>query len=147
MAGAAFRVRGDDEKVKRLIRKLDDAATRRFRAELNTVMGTAAVGLVQDCFRFSRDPYGRRYKPLKYRKGQPLRDTNRLMNSTSRSATSASFVISTNVAYGSFHQQGTRFIPQRMYLPDSRRGLPASWRASLFRVAKAHVYGVMNGPL
>lgn len=82
----------------------------------NTAPAMAAIGRylvsrIQMGFRTSRDPWGGAWKPLKFRSGQPLRDTGRLRNSISYRASSAEVEVGTNVRYAAVHQFGAVIKP------------------------------------
>ncbi len=83
-----------------------------MRPHLDKV-GSQLVDLVRLTFHESRDPYGRPWKPLKLRDGQPLRNTGLLMNSVTHLVRGNSVEIGTNVPYAPVHQFGARIEPKR----------------------------------
>jgi phage gpG-like protein len=83
-----------------------------FRRELAEVLGATAMKQVADEFRESRDPYGRPWKGLALRQGQPLRDTGRMANSVNFQASDAGFRLSIPVAYAPTHQDGATILPR-----------------------------------
>jgi phage gpG-like protein len=112
---------------------------------LPDVLGVAAVKLVADCFREERDPYGKAWRPLSYRRGRILRKTSRMFNSTAYSASPRRVRVSITAWYSIIHQEGARVrrpknpargratqqqrvgeIPKRAMVPDDR-GMPAEW--------------------
>jgi phage gpG-like protein len=64
---------------------------------------------VQLGFRNSQSPNGVIWKALKYRQGQPLVDTKRLLNSITPASTAASASVGTNVVYAKVHNFGHTF--------------------------------------
>lgn len=73
---------------------------------LMSVIGRTVVSRTQLGFRLGVDPYGTPWKPLRFRKGRPLRDTARLQRSITHVAGSNFVDVGTNVAYGVVHQFG-----------------------------------------
>lgn len=69
-------------------------------------IGNVLASKVRQGFRTSTDPWGKQWKPLKRRKGQPLVDTGRLRSSISYHAISGSVAVGTNVSYAPYHQFG-----------------------------------------
>lgn len=92
--------------VQRLWRQLMRAGTNLAPA-MNRV-GARFVQLVRRSFQTARSPNGERWEPLKSRKGEPLRDTGRLMNSIAYIASDTGVTVGTNVKYGIFHQKGAK---------------------------------------
>ena len=78
---------------------------------LNAV-GRVLKTRVQMGFHTGADPYGRPWKPLTSRQGQPLRDTGRLMNSVTCQVQGNTVVIGTNVKYAPPHQFGATIVPK-----------------------------------
>lgn len=69
-------------------------------------LGRAAKTQVQLGFRSGTAPDGTRWAPLKFRSGQPLRDTGRLRNSIDYRASRDEVIVGTNVCYAIVHQFG-----------------------------------------
>jgi phage virion morphogenesis protein len=99
-------MRGDFEKLARMIGKFAGLATGQFSAGLRKQISEEGITQVKLGFRGERDPYGRKWKPIKYRQGKILRDTGRLANSFTRGVTSEGFFLGTNVDYAAIHQYG-----------------------------------------
>lgn len=124
--------------------------------DLNPILNALGRKLedrVKDGFETSTDPYGRPWAPLKVRQGQPLKDTNALLESITHQVDGNSVEIGTSMPYAPPHQWGAtieatnakalRFfvngqpvfvgrghkitIPQREMFPTE--GLPADWEA------------------
>ena len=74
---------------KRLERLLDYVKGPAFPDDTATVIGAAALKLVQDGFNKSTDPYGERWRPLASRRGKPLEKTGRLYRSAATQKYSA----------------------------------------------------------
>jgi phage gpG-like protein len=94
------------------IKKLRDVANGAFTAKVAKNLAAEALAQVQAEFRESRDPYGSAWAALKYRSGQPLRDTGRLASSFSSRAGSNTIEVGTNVAYAAPHQDGASIKPR-----------------------------------
>ena len=62
--------------------------------------------VVQNNFANEKNKNGSKWKPLKYRKGRPLRDTSRLWNSIKWAASKFQAKVFTNVGYAKYHQDG-----------------------------------------
>jgi phage virion morphogenesis protein len=69
-------------------------------------LGRAAKTQVQLGFRSGQAPDGSRWAPLRFRSGQPLRDTGRLRNSIDYRASRDEVIVGTNVCYAIVHQFG-----------------------------------------
>lgn len=73
------------------------------------ILGNLIANQVKTGFRTGRDPYGKAWRPLRLRRGQPLRDTGRLMRSITYNVPSPTTVeIGTNVCYAVVHQTGAK---------------------------------------
>jgi phage gpG-like protein len=133
-------VTGDPKRLERL---LGYVSSDQFPADCSTVIGAAALKLVQDGFNNSSDPYGTRWAPLKSRRGKPLQKTGRLYRSaaTRPLAGAVGVELGLTASYAVFHQDGTRGrasakgtmhqssggIPARMMVPTVEHGLPEKW--------------------
>ena len=73
---------------------------------LMEMMGRSLKTRTQLGFRLGVDPYGTAWKPLKFRAGQPLRDTGRLQRSMAYRASDTFVDIGTNTSYAVVHQFG-----------------------------------------
>ena len=115
---------------------------------LPDILGAAAVKLVADGFRKQSDPYGNAWEPLRYRRGQILRKSNRMFNSTAYDATPRRVRVAITAWYSIIHQEGAKARRRRMVglalrsrgltgggdgsitarpmVPDDR-GLPPAW--------------------
>jgi phage virion morphogenesis protein len=111
------------------------------RDMLNDV-GAALTENVRMSFVMGASPYGVKWLPLKFRRGDPLRDTDRLMNSITYRVAADGVEVGTNVPYAGVHQFGysvikARFgskqarrgarIPARPFFPNAAQGLPVAW--------------------
>lgn len=143
MAGASIKVTGLGA-AQRKVQKTEKAATK----SVPDLVGTLVVAGVKSTFFKGEDPdTGTAWAPIKNRKGQPLRDTGRLMRSIHYEKRGTSVSIGTNLIYALTHQKGDpnrvpRFakylvfevmgvtvrakkvsIPQRRFLPETDEGL------------------------
>lgn len=105
----------------------------KLRQERNTALKVARKRLaerVDKGFDKSIDPYGARWADITHRDGKPLVDTGNLRRSirsrTINNKKGGRIVFFENTRYGKYHQNGTRRIRKRAFLPDER-GLPESW--------------------
>lgn len=80
------------------------------------LIGAKAWKDVLNSFTVEQDEDGKKWKSLKYRKGQPLRDTGRLRNSIRWAANKDEARIFTKVKYAKYHEYGTKNIPQRSFM-------------------------------
>lgn len=101
-------------------------------------IGREYVDLVKKSFDQSKDPYGRRWKPLadstiRQRSGsKPLVRTGALRNSIRYDANNDRVELYSTLDYARYHQGGSRagrgdHVPRRPFLP-TERGLPTRWR-------------------
>lgn len=112
-------------------------------------IGRVLKSNVQLGFKLSRSPAGAPWKPLKVRKGKPLRDTGILRNSIDYSAGKTEVEIGTNVDYAPYHQFGTKsklgnpHIPARPFLPTHE--LPAGWAEDVTNEVSEHLQQMIFG--
>lgn len=115
-----------------------------IRMEMSQVLAAAALKEISDSFRFSRDPYGQKWRPLVARTGQPLLLTGRMRASvaTGRVLTDG-FTVVITAGYAKYHQYGTRGrkvrgrrrgpIPKRQMVPDAKDGIGDIWARTFKR--------------
>lgn len=115
-----------------------------------------AKTLIDEGFSRGIEPSGARWVPLRFRSGQPLRDTGRLQRSLAPVDTGTGFRVSTNLRYAALHQYGGKIkargrtlydprtktafgksvrVPARRYLPRDGGALPARWTRNLDEAA------------
>ena len=73
---------------------------------MNLIGAKAWKEVVQNNFANEKNEDGKRWKPLKYRKGKPLRDTSRLWNSIKWKASKFQAKVYTIIGYAKYHQNG-----------------------------------------
>lgn len=159
-----FKVKVNDGNLKAKLKVLADGD---MKPVFETV-GRVITNRIRLCFKLGTDPYGQPWAPLKYRKGQPLRDTGRLNRSITSVADSNGVTIGTNVVYARAHQRGkskpeTRRItqafgkplkfpvivnvpnpnvPARRFMPLSEStdqvALPPAWSVDVVKALGAH---------
>ncbi len=130
-------------------RRLEGLKSPQFQATLAQRCGAAAMKTTADCFRQSRDPYGRAWKRLRMRAGMPLLDTGALAASISAQPGPGWFRLVAPKKYAAVHQFGATIkpvngkylawgvrgrkgkvfakqvtIPARPFFPDAARGIP-----------------------
>jgi len=106
-------LRGDFDKLERIVSTVDALARGRITQALKRQAGEAALTELRRGFRRSRDPYGKAWEELAIRPGVPLRDTGRLANSFSLQITPNGFAIGTPIEYAHVHQYGATIVPVR----------------------------------
>lgn len=89
-------------------------------------------------FRLGLAPDGSKWKPLKHREGQPLRDTRRLQSSITFFASEKYVEIGTNVAYATAHQFGVtkQNVPEHIKLINQAFGKKLKF--PVYATVKAH---------
>jgi phage virion morphogenesis protein len=75
-------------------------------------VGRVIVNRIRLCFKLGIDPWGTPWAALKFRKGQPLRDTGRLQRSIVANPDKDGVTIGTNVKYARTHQFGATITPK-----------------------------------
>lgn len=75
-------------------------------------IGRVLVNRIRLCFKLGVDPWGKPWAPLKFRKGQPLRDTGRLNRSIVSRIDGSGVTVGTNVQYAPVHQFGATIAPK-----------------------------------
>jgi phage virion morphogenesis protein len=130
-------------------------------------VGRVLVNRIRLCFKLGIDPWGNPWQALKFRKGQPLRDTGRLNRSIVSKVDATGVTVGTNLIYAPVHQFGATIvpknkprlvfpgpngklifakkvtIPERPYMP-LRRGatevaLPPDWALLVIRSIKSYL--------
>ena len=155
-------VKVDDAKVQAAIDGLAKQAG--HLRPVMQVIGRKVSNRVRLGFRAGQEPSGARWKPLRFRNGQPLRDTGRLLASITSQAGDDYVDIGTNVKYGPVHQFGAVIkpkkakrlvfktpyglafakqvtVPARPFLPLDKAGnvnLPPDWSADVLSALRAH---------
>lgn len=99
-------IKGDFGGLRRIGVQLKTLGAPDTRAQLSRVLMHEALELVDDGFATSKAPDGTRWKRLKFRNGQPLRDTRRLQSSFTGQSSARGFIIGTNTHYAVTHQEG-----------------------------------------
>jgi phage gpG-like protein len=103
-------VTGDFAELAALNKQLADLT---LKHKLLTAASAEGLTQVQMGFRDQRDPFGKAWAPLKYRKGtkgkraQILRLTGRMGNSFTSTPTENGFQVGSNTEYTKYHQEGT----------------------------------------
>lgn len=134
---------GDFAKLAMLIDKLrtfgDDV-----KRETAVVLRLELLDLVQQGFRDDVDPYGEAWEPLKHRSGDIL-ENSRIMANSFNVQPVWPLVITNNVEYVNFHQDGTKkkdangderqIVPRRRMVPEPNE-LPPRWAGPLTRATE-----------
>jgi phage gpG-like protein len=117
-------VTGDFKDLADLRRQLERLGGPAHRLEMAKNLAEEARTQVVLGFARGVDPYGKPWKPLRSRVGQPLLDTGRLRNSIAGypHVTLSGFTISTGVKYAATHQYGATIRARNPTMGFGRAG-------------------------
>lgn len=125
------------KKMAKKLEKIEEAVKVESLMKVMNRLGTIWTGDIKQGFLNSRDPYGQSWAALKNpsnKRGglsaKPLLDRGRLVGSIDFVTQDNKLIISTNVNYAEYHQDGTARIRKRAFLPDER-GLPDKFKNDL----------------
>jgi phage gpG-like protein len=161
-------LRGDFARLEELRRRVKEVASPGFREAIAKRLAASAMKLVADEFRDSKDPYGRGWLPVHrdrprdrrarasamrrgnwqraMRPDKPLVDTGRMRSAVVAYADGTTVRVSIPVEYASFHQYGTRRIPQRQILPEeSTGGLGPIWGEAFRKELSGAINDLVGG--
>lgn len=127
---------GDFDALSTLVRKFEVAGDTETLGQLSHALADEALQLIQAGFANQADPYGKAWAPLKRREGMILSDTGRLRGSVTVNSSPGEIRLRGTASYGTFHQNGTRYMPKRQILPNDG-DLPGSWRAAFNEATEA----------
>jgi phage gpG-like protein len=96
------------EKLRKLIEAVAGVGGRSFMRGLTKSLAAETTTRIKSCFSESRDPYGEKWKPLKYRNGMPLLDTGRLRNAFQDRSTPGQVRLFNPTVYANLHNYGGR---------------------------------------
>jgi len=120
---ATLRFTGDFAALEQFEKKIRSAPASLER--VSRQLAEETIELIHDGFEHSRDPYGKPWRELVLRQGNPLEDSGAMKNSWHRShARRDSFGVENAKAYATYHQTGTG-----IYGPRRRRIRPVHARA------------------
>lgn len=141
-------------------------------APVYATIGRVLVNRIRLCFKLGISPWNQPWAALKFRKGQPLRDTGLLQRSISSKVDATGVTVGTNqMPRAAVHQFGATIVPKkpggrlvfpgpggklifakksvipaRPFLPLRRGGatveLPPSWGALVIKALRAYLRGV-----
>ena len=162
MGKIVFRI--DDSKATAKLKLLQSAIDN--PQPVYATVGRVLVNRIRLCFKLGIDPWGSPWLALKFRKGQPLRDTGRMNRSIVSKVDATGVTVGTNLIYAPVHQFGATIVPKnkpRLVFPGPngklifakkvviparpfmplRRGadsvqLPPDWSARVTAALKAH---------
>ena len=80
-------------------------------------VGRVVANRIRLCFKLGIDPWGSPWAKLRFRSGQPLRDTGRLQRSIVAKPDGKGVTIGTNVRYARTHQYGATIVPKEQAGP------------------------------
>ena len=107
---SSIKIELDDSKARAKLDAINSAA-----GDMHPVfatIGRALASRIRLCFKLGIDPWGSPWAALKIRRGQPLRDSGRLMRSITAKPDSTGVTVGTNVKYARTHQQGATIKPR-----------------------------------
>ncbi len=113
-----------DGGASRMLRALEKAS--QDLAPAFAVIGSRIASRVRLCFKLGIDPWGSPWAKLKFRKGQPLKDTGRLRSSVVSKPDSTGVTVGTNLIQAPVHQFGATIVPvkaKRLVFPGPGGGL------------------------
>ncbi|MEE8306470.1 MAG: hypothetical protein V3R81_04345 [Gammaproteobacteria bacterium] len=115
--------------IEQILLRLNQSSVRKA-----IIPGAAAVvqKLVKKQFVTGVDPYGNRWKRKKVNDGRPVLTgkTRNLRRDISKIIGRSGFGVKVGTDYASFHQDGTKNMPQRKIVPDFA-DMPKSWKRAL----------------
>lgn len=95
------------------------------------------VNKIRNNFEKGQEANGRSWKPLKYRKGDPLLLTRKLFNSIKSKNTKTGVSVYTSVKYAAFQNFGTDNVPARRFIPNANE-VPEKWLDDFKNIALKH---------
>jgi len=99
---------GSFKELRELSKRLGDLTKGDALQQIANAAANESLTQLNLGFRASRDPYGNPWRPLKYRQGQPLRDTRRMQSAWDKQVTARGFRLFNRTPYTRFHQYGTQ---------------------------------------
>lgn len=87
---------------------------------VSRALGDTSHGLVVRGFDEAHAPSGASWAPLKDGAGRPLDDTGALRRSVRLETKRLGFRLTSDTPYGAYHQEGTRTVPARPFLPEEQ---------------------------
>ncbi len=100
-----LRFTGDFKELDRWRKKVERAPE--VLDEIGLQLAEETIDLIREGIADSVDPYGRPYKPLQLREGQPLRKTGGMQVWQRKAASRRGFTVSSPKSYAIYHQKGT----------------------------------------
>lgn len=110
--------------------RLEALVSARTQRQIAAAVGREAVTLVKGQFVYERDPYGLPWEPVQHKSRRKiLTGATRTLKRriSARTVGRHKVRVSASTPYASFHQHGTKHLPQRLIFPDNA-GIPAKWR-------------------
>lgn len=127
----------------RLIQSIRKVQAMTPRVVLTKMVGDVLVDKARDCFQTGTDPFGMRWARPEHALHHPLLfKTGRLYNSIRNESVDGAVVLTASAPYASFHNDGTRTLPQRKFLP--KRVMPLSWANEATRIVERAVAEVLK---
>ena len=131
-------IKGDFSGLDNFIRKLNqEIVQKNVHRTISNAIAEDFVEKVKEGFSESHDPFGNSWANLRYRDGQPLRDSGNLASSFEPKNVSAEgFQLGTDREYGVHHQFGApkANIVARPMLPPNGK-LPKEWGEAAQEIA------------
>lgn len=107
---AKLKVTINDKKVQARLNALIKATSN--MEPVYATIGRTLVNRIRLGFKTGIDPWGSPWAKLKFRQGQPLRDTGRLNRSIVAKADATGVTVGTNVEHARVHQYGATIVPK-----------------------------------
>lgn len=117
-----------------------------FKIRMSQNLAEEARTQTSNGFQKQRDPYGKAWSPLKYRKGMALQLTGRMAASVSTLAHERGFRIDIPVTYAAPHQYGARAHARKGgAIPQGKRGRFISRRQAASAKSRAQRVAIFGG--
>jgi phage gpG-like protein len=126
------------------LRRLEKAAKKfagssRNVADIRRDVAHEITMILDEQFKTSSDPWGKRWAPKKRDNGKPtLIDTSSMRRSFFVSVSGTKIKIINSAEYSGYHQSGTSKMVARKMVPDTG-AMPRKWEPRLRKVAKSGV--------
>ncbi len=128
-----------------LRKRMAGIASPEFKRRMSANLAEEARTQTSNGFHKQRDPYGKKWAPLKSRDGMILQDTGRMAASVSTVSTERGFRIDIPVTYAAPHQYGAKAHARRGgAIPQGKRGRFISRRKAAASKTKAQRVAVFG---
>lgn len=134
-----FKFKANTGVLRNLLNNLEDQETIKRIAAKATV--APLKRLIKETFDKTADPVGANWAPLKKPTGRPA--LQGLRNFFDVKSEEETVFVTNNKPYAVFHQEGTKFIPARKFLPEDF--LPTEWQNRIKPSIQRGIRALLNG--